>query len=100
MEVKSDSDPFLGRINVKRKIYMEKLISKTEHSEVGRRGERKGRTGESQAAVVVYKRIIFNNTQKHPKQCSCVISSIVQSIKVLLQLSQKSFMLLAGKECL
>ena len=35
MEVKSDSDPFLGRISVKRKIYMEKLISETEHSEVG-----------------------------------------------------------------
>ena len=57
----------MGRINVKRKIYMEKLISKTEHSEVGRRGERKGRSGENQAAVVVYKRIIFNNTQKHPE---------------------------------
>ena len=57
----------MGRINVKRKIYMEKLISKTEHSEVGRRRERKGRSGENHAAVVVYKRIIFNNTQKHPE---------------------------------
>ena len=99
MEVKSDSDPFLGRISVKRKIYMEKLISETDHSEVGRRGERKGRSGESQLQLSSIKglfSIIHRNTQNNAE---CHIQHCT-SIKVLPQLLQKPFMQLAGKACL